>query len=187
MSLGELLIIVTGLSMDALAISICKGFSVGKVQPKHIIITGLWFGGSQAFLSLVGYVFGTRVWSLIEQANHWIAFVLLALISIRMIKESFDPARALDTSFSFESMFPLAIDYGIDTLAAGVSFSFLGVPIVQTVCLIGVTTFLFAAFGLWVGSRFGDNYYSKVKLAGGLIIIIIMDVKLMLEYLDILA
>lgn len=184
MELWELLLIAVGLSMDAFAIAICKGLSVGKIENKHFIITGLWFGGAQAVMPLIGYLLGTSFQSFIEQIDHWIAFVLLGIIGLGMIKESREQCKPLDASFSAKVMFPLAIADSIDALAAGVTFAFLDVKIIPAVILIGVITFAFSAFGVWLGNRFGERYKAKAELAGG-IILIIMGTKILLEHLGI--
>ena len=184
MELWELLLIAVGLSMDAFAIAICKGLSVGKIENKHFIITGLWFGGAQAVMPLIGYLLGTGFQSFIEQIDHWITFVLLGIIGLGMIKESREQCKPLDASFSAKVMFPLAIADSIDALAAGVTFAFLDVKIIPAVILIGVITFAFSAFGVWLGNRFGERYKAKAELAGG-IILIIMGTKILLEHLGI--
>lgn len=186
MELWELFVIAVGLSMDAFAIAICKGLSVGKLQAKHLVITGLWFGGAQAAMPLIGFLLGVGFQSLIEQVDHWIAFVLLAVIGIGMIKESREESKPLDASFAPLVMLPLAIADSIDALAAGVTFAFLDVSIVPAVLLIGVVTFAFSAFGVWLGNRFGERFRSKAELAGG-IILILMGTKILLEHLGFLG
>lgn len=186
MELWELFAIAVALSMDAFAIAICKGLSVEKVEKKHLLIAGLWFGGAQALMPLVGYLLGTGFQSLIQQIDHWIAFVLLGMIGLGMIKESREQSKSLDASFSAGAMFPLAIADSIDALAAGVTFAFLDVDIVPAVLLIGGVTFGFSAFGVWLGSRFSERYRSKAELTGGIILIII-GTRILLEHLGILG
>ena len=186
MSLIELFIIAVGLSMDAFAISICKGLSVEKLHPKHMIITGLWFGGSQIAMPLIGYFLGTGFQNLIENIDHWIAFGLLALIGIEMIREARKPSEALDDDFSPKVMFPLAIADSIDALAAGVSFAVLEVNIIPAVLLIGLTTFSFSAVGIKIGNLFGERYRSVSEVVGG-VILIAMGTKILLEHLGILV
>ncbi len=186
MKLWELFAIAVGLSMDAFAIAICKGLSVGKAEKKHFIITGLWFGGAQALMPLLGYLLGTGFQSFIEQIDHWIAFVLLGAIGLGMIREAREQSKPLDASFSAKVMFPLAIADSIDALAAGVTFAFLQVDIIPAVVLIGIITFGFSAFGVWLGNRFGEKYRAKAELAGGIILIII-GTKILLEHLGILG
>ena len=186
MSLIELFIIAVGLSMDAFAISICKGLSVEKLNPKHMIITGLWFGGSQIAMPLIGYFLGSGFQDLIESIDHWIAFGLLALIGIEMIREARKPSEALDDDFSPKVMFPLAIADSIDALAAGVSFAVLEVNIIPAVLFIGLTTFSFSAVGVKIGNLFGERYRSISEAVGG-VILIAMGTKILLEHLGILV
>lgn len=186
MGLWELFVIAVGLSMDAFAIAICKGLSVGKIEKKHLMITGLWFGGAQAIMPLIGYLLGTGFQSLIEQIDHWIAFVLLGLIGLEMIKESREQCKSLNASFSAKVMFPLAIADSIDALAAGVTFAFLEVNIIPAIVLIGMITFGFSAFGVWLGNCFGEKYRARAELTGG-IILIVMGVKILLEHLGFLG
>ena len=150
----EMLIVAVGVSMDAFAIAICKGLSVKKLETKHMISAGLWFGGAQA---------------------------LLALIGVNMIRESREETEKLDDSFSAKAMFPLAIADSIDALAVGVTFAFLEVSIVPAVLLIGVTTFMFSAAGVQIGHRFGAKYQSRAELAGG-VILIVMGISILLEH-----
>ena len=186
MSLIELFIIAVGLSMDAFAISICKGLSVSKLSWKHMIITGVWFGGSQIAMPLIGYFLGTGFQDLIESIDHWIAFGLLVLIGIGMIREAFKESEELDDDFSPKVMFPLAIADSIDALAAGVSFAVLEVNIVPAVLFIGATTFSFSAVGVKIGNVFGAKYRSASEVAGG-VILIVMGCKILLEHLGIPA
>ena len=185
MNLWELIVIAVGVSMDAFAISICKGLSVQTVEKKHLLSAGLWFGGAQALMPLIGYFLGTGFRSLIEQVDHWIAFGLLAFIGINMILESRGEVKTLDASFSAKAMFPLAIADSIDALAVGVTFAFLNVSILPAILLIGCTTFLFSAAGVKIGNQFGAHYQSKSELAGGLILIAIGTL-ILLEHLEIL-
>ncbi len=184
MALWELLMTAVGLSMDAFAISICKGLSVERLEKKHYLITGLWFGGAQAVMPLLGFLLGTGFQSFVERIDHWIAFALLGIIGLGMVKESREPTKPLEASFSAKAMFPLAIADSIDALAAGVTFAFLEVSIIPAVLLIGVITFAFSWLGVWLGSRFGEKYRVRAELTGGLILII-MGVKILLEHLGI--
>ena len=185
MGLFELLIVAVGLSMDAFAVSICKGLSVQKVKPKHMIIAGLYFGGFQGLMPLFGYLLGVNFQSLIERFDHWIAFVLLSLIGLSMIKESRECAEELNDSFSFRTMLPLAVATSIDALAVGVTFAFLQVNIVPAVLFIGVITFIFCAIGIRIGNIFGCKYKSKAELFGGLVLVC-MGLKILLEHLGVL-
>lgn len=186
MGLGALFIVAIGLSMDAFAVAICKGLSVCQVKPRHAIITGLWFGGFQALMPLIGYLLGTRFEDAIKQFDHWIAFVLLALIGANMIRESFGGAEKLNDCFDCRTMFPFAIATSIDALAVGVSFAFLGVDIVPAVSFIGIITFALSGVGVKLGNVFGARYKSRAELAGG-IILILMGTKILLEHLGILG
>ncbi|MBQ8260935.1 MAG: manganese efflux pump [Lachnospiraceae bacterium] len=185
MNFWELFIIAVGLSMDALALALCKGLSVEKVKKKHMVITGLWFGGSQAVMPLLGYLLGTGFSSFVEKIDHWIAFVLLTIIGIGMLKESREEIKTLDASFAAKIMFPLAIADSIDALAAGVTFAFRNVSIVPACLLIGVVTFVLSAIGVKVGSKFGEKYKSKAEVLGG-IILIVMGVVILLQDLGII-
>lgn len=184
MELLELLATAVGLSMDAFAIAICKGLSVERIEKKHYLITGFWFGGAQAVMPLLGFLLGTGFQSFVERIDHWIAFALLGIIGLGMVKESREPAKPLDASFSAKVMFLLAIADSIDALAAGVTFAFLEVRIIPAVLLIGVITFAFSWLGIWLGNRFGEKYRSRAELTGGLILII-MGTKILLEHLGI--
>lgn len=186
MGLWELLIIAVGLSMDAFAVSVCKGLSVKKVQKTHIIIVGLYFGGFQALMPLIGYLLGSSFQSLVESIDHWIAFLLLAFIGANMIRESRSESEQLDASFSAKSMFPLAIATSIDALAVGITFAFLNVHIVPAVSFIGSITFILSAVGLKLGNTFGAKYKSKAEFAGGLVLIL-MGIKILLEHTGILG
>lgn len=187
MSLAELFIIAVGLSMDAFAVAICKGLSVCTLRPRHALITGLYFGGFQMMMPLVGYLLGVRFQSLITSVDHWIAFVLLALIGGNMIRESRDTDEEnLSDSFSFGSMLPLAVATSIDALAVGVTFAFLQVRIVPAVSFIGATTFILSCIGVKVGNVFGAKYKSRAELFGG-VVLILMGLKILLEHLGILG
>lgn len=186
MKFWELLVIAVGVSMDAFAIAICKGLSVGKTEKKHLLITGLWFGGAQALMPLLGYLLGTGFHSSIERIDHWIAFILLCIIGLGMIKESREQCKSLDASFSAKVMFPLAIADSLDALATGVTFAFLEIRIIPAIVLIGVITFVLSAFGVWLGNRFGEKYRAKAELTGG-IILIIMGMKILFEHLGLLG
>lgn len=183
MGLFDLIVIAIGLSMDAFAVSICKGLSVGKVKPTHYLSVGLWFGGFQALMPLIGYLLGKQFESLITSIDHWIAFVLLAIIGGNMIREALgDEEESLDNSFSFKTMLPLAVATSIDALAIGVTFAFLRVKILPAVLLIGATTFVISAGGLKIGNTFGTKYKANAEIAGG-VILILLGVKILIEHL----
>jgi len=183
MELWDLFIIAVGLSMDAFAVSICKGLSVPKVKAWHSLITGLWFGGFQALMPLIGYLLGNGFADMIKSVDHWIAFVLLGIIGGNMIREALSgKADGTDCSFCPKSMFPMAVATSIDALAVGVSFAFLQVNIVPAVTFIGVTTFALSAVGVVVGNVFGSRFKSKAEFAGG-VVLIGMGSKILIEHL----
>ena len=185
MKLWELFIIAVGLSMDAFAVSICKGLSVPRVKPRHAVTVGLYFGGFQALMPLIGYFLGTQFESLITSVDHWIAFVLLGIIGVNMIRESRSSAEELNDSFGFKAMLPLAVATSIDALAVGVTFAFLQVQILPAVCFIGATTFLFSCAGIKIGNLFGVKYKSRAELFGG-VVLVLMGLKILLEHLGVL-
>ena len=187
LSLVELFLIAVGLSMDAFAVSICKGLSVKKVLGRHLVIVGAYFGGFQALMPLIGYFLGTTFAAQIESVDHWVAFVLLALIGGNMIREALgkDDEEELDDSFSVKTMIPLAVATSIDALATGVAFAALEVNIVPAVAFIGVMTFALSAAGVKIGNVFGARYKSRAELAGG-VILVLMGLKILLEHLGVL-
>ena len=186
MSILELFILAVGLSMDAFAVSVCKGLSLGKIKPKHMCIAGAWFGGFQALMPLIGYFLGSFFAEMIEKYDHWVAFVLLAIIGGNMIKESFGKDEKVDSSMDVKSMLLLAIATSIDALAVGVTFAFLQVQIVPAVSCIGVITFIFSAVGVKIGSLFGTKYKSKAELFGGIVLVLI-GIKILLEGIGVLG
>lgn len=186
MSILELFILAVGLSMDAFAVSVCKGLSLGKIKPKHMCIAGAWFGGFQALMPLIGYFLGSFFAEMIEKYDHWVAFVLLAFIGGNMIKESFGKDEKVDSSMDVKSMLLLAIATSIDALAVGVTFAFLQVQIVPAVSFIGVITFIFSAVGVKIGSLFGTKYKSKAELFGGIVLVLI-GIKILLEGIGVLG
>ena len=187
MSLLELFIIAVGLSMDAFAVSICKGLSVPKMKLGHAVTCGIYFGGFQALMPAVGYLLGSQFESMITRIDHWIAFVLLGIIGSSMIKESReDEEEEVSASFDMKTMLALAVATSIDALAVGVTFAFLHVNIVWAVTFIGCTTFVLSAVGVKVGNIFGMKYKSRAELAGG-VILILMGVKILLEHLGFLG
>ena len=178
MGLLELFLIAVGLSMDAFAVSICKGLSVRTLKPKHAIICGLYFGGFQMLMPLIGFALGVRFQSLITSIDHWIAFVLLALIGANMVRESRETDEEnVSDSFSFGTMLPLAV---------GITFAFLQVNIVPAVTFIGATTFVLSCIGVKIGHVFGTKYKSRAELFGG-IVLILMGLKILLEHLGFLG
>lgn len=189
MSMPELFVIALGLSMDAFAVAICKGLSMKRMSWKNAVITGLYFGGFQGGMPLIGYLLGTSFRGMITSVDHWIAFLLLGLIGVGMIKEALgreeDEAGQSD-SFDVKTMVPLAVATSIDALAVGVTFAFLNVQIVPAVSFIGVITFLLGIAGVKIGNVFGLKFKAKAELAGG-IILILMGCKILLEHLGILS
>lgn len=186
MSVFELFLIAVGLSMDAFAVSICKGLSVRRLQWKHALLAGVYFGGFQALMPALGYLLGVQFEQFITSVDHWIAFALLLLIGGKMIQESREEAEDLNDDFSVKAMLVLAIATSIDALAMGITFAFLQVDIVAAVLFIGCITFLFSALGIQIGHAFGTRYKSKAELAGG-VILILMGCKILLEHLGILV
>ena len=184
MSIVELFILAVGLSMDAFAVSICKGLSLGKIKPKHMCIAGAWFGGFQALMPFIGYCLASTLSGLVDSIDHWIAFILLAFIGINMIKESFEEEKQND-DFSWKTMLMLAIATAIDALAVGVTFSFESINIFMAISIIGLTTFIIASAGVYIGHIFGNKYQQKAQITGGIILILI-GVKILIEGLGII-
>lgn len=187
MSIFELFLLAVGLSMDAFAVSICKGLSVKELKPKHALLAGIYFGGFQALMPVIGYFAGSYFADIISSYDHWVVFVLLLLIGGNMIKESFEKEEEdLNDSFGFQTMLLLAIATSIDALAVGVSFAFLKVNILYAASFIGVITFILSSLGIKIGNIFGSRYKSKAELAGGIILVLI-GLKVLLEHLGILV
>lgn len=185
MKLWELFLLAVGLSMDAFAVSICKGLSVKKATVKEAATAGIYFGGFQALMPILGYFLGISFQSLIADIDHWIAFVLLSLIGIQMIRES-KGEENVNSSFGVKEMIPLAVATSIDALAVGVTFAFLQVEMIPAVCMIGGVTFLFSMIGIWIGNLFGKRYKTRAEIMGGLILILI-GLKILIEHLGILG
>ena len=192
MGLLELFLIVVGLSMDAFAVSICKGLCMKKCTWRKSVIVGLYFGVFQAGMPTIGYFLGVQFKNMITSIDHWIAFVLLALIGANMIKEALtddgeEEACSVDgDELAVKEMLGLAVATSIDALAVGVTFAFLQVDIVPAVSFIGVTTFVISMAGVKIGNVFDAKYKTKAELAGG-IILILMGLKILLEHLGILG
>lgn len=184
----ELFLIAVGLSMDAFAVAVCTGLSMQQRSLKKSMIVGLYFGSFQAVMPLIGYFLGSQFADKIVELDHWVAFILLAFIGARMIKESFekDNIDCIDcieeeVSLDFKTMFPLAVATSIDALAVGISFAFLSVRILPAVTFIGVTTFLLSMLGVRIGNVFGARFEKKAELLGGVILILI-GLKIFLEH-----
>jgi putative Mn2+ efflux pump MntP len=183
MGIVELMIIAIGVSMDALAVSICKGLSVRSVTGRQMLSTGLWFGGFQALMPLIGYFAGVHFASVVSSVDHWIAFILLGIIGGNMIKEAFSgEEEEINPDFSFRTMFTMAVATSIDALAVGVSLAFLRVEIWGAVLMIGLTTGLFSMAGVRIGNVFGSRYKSPSELLGG-VILVAMGAKILIEHL----
>ena len=180
------LTLAVGLAMDAFAVSICKGLAMREKVLKKGIIVGLWFGGFQALMPTIGFFLGTQFKDQITSIDHWIAFVLLGLIGINMVKEALsNDEEQADDSIAVKEMFMLAVATSIDALAVGITFAFLNVHIVSAASMIGVCTFLISFVGVKIGNIFGTKYKSKAELAGG-IILILLGFKILFEHLHIL-
>lgn len=189
MNFIELFLIAVGLSMDAFSVSVCKGLTTKKFSWRMALICGLWFGGFQALMPLIGYFLGSQFESFIDSYAHWIAFGLLFLIGANMIREAIwgDKEEGESTSaLDLKTMFLLAIATSIDALAVGVSFACIQVNIWIAVLLIGVTTFLFSVLGVKIGNVFGSKYEKSAGIIGGIILILI-GLKILLEHLGIIA
>ncbi|MCR5692272.1 MAG: manganese efflux pump MntP family protein [Eubacterium sp.] len=185
MGILDLFILAVGLSMDAFAVSICKGLSLGKIKIRHMLTAGIWFGGFQALMPLIGYFLGNLFAAKIDQYDHWIAFVLLLILGINMIRESRQEEESTDQRMNPKTMAVLAVATSIDALAVGVTFSFFQIQIIPTVIFIGATTFFISFIGVKIGSIFGVKFNDKAQLIGGLILILIGG-KILLEGLSIL-
>lgn len=175
---GELFFMGIGLAMDAFAVSICKGLGMSKINKKHAAVIGLFFGGFQALMPLIGWLLGCQFEQYITSVAHWIAFVLLAFIGGEMILEAIDDTQEAavhqcDTSMKIKDLFILAIATSMDALAVGITFAFLNYPIVEAVSIIGIITFVISVGGVYVGNFFGNKYKNKAEFAGGLILVLL--------------
>lgn len=185
MGIAELFFVAVGLSMDAFAVAICKGLALKESRAKDMALVGLWFGGFQALMPVVGYFVGVQFREAIVAVDHWIAFALLAVIGGNMIREALSKEEDQeDGDLSFKAMFPLALATSIDALAVGVGFAFLDVNIGAAAGFIGVITFVLSGAGVKAGSVFGAKYKSRAEIAGG-VILILLGVKILLEHLEI--
>ena len=187
MGLLELFILAVGLSMDAFAVSVCKGLAVKEVKFKHSVICGLWFGGFQALMPLIGFFLGSAFEKYVTAVDHWIAFVLLGAIGLNMIKEALSgDSDTANDDFGFKTMFLMAIATSIDALAIGITFALLpDVNIFAAVSFIGVVTFALSSTGVKIGNIFGMKYKSKAEFLGGSILVL-LGAKILLEHLHIL-
>lgn len=186
MTILELFIIALGLSMDAFAVSICKGLSLQKMSYKKAALVGLYFGGFQALMPLIGYFLGSAFQAKIVAIDHWVAFVLLSLIGLNMIRESLSKCDdEVNSSFGFKTMILLALATSVDALAIGVTFAFLQVNILVAISFIGLITFILSFAGVKIGNVFGAKFKSKAEFAGG-VILILMGLKILLEHLGVI-
>lgn len=182
MDMLTLFLIAVGLSMDAFAVSVCKGMAAGKCTVKNALSCGIWFGGFQALMPFIGYLLGVRFKVFITGFDHWIAFVLLGFIGFGMIKSALGSEEKGNPSFGARVMLVLALATSIDALALGVTFAFLSVNILTATAIIGGCAFVISALGVKIGSVFGGRYRSKAEIAGG-IILIALGIKILLEHL----
>ena len=191
MSFFELFLLGVGLSMDAFAVSVCKGLAMKKATLKSQMTCGLWFGGFQALMPLIGFFLGALFADVIKSFDHWIAFGLLALIGANMLKEALeqecDCCENQDADMSVKTMFVMAVATSIDALAVGISLAMAGeVNIWAAIALIGVTTCVLSALGVKIGNIFGSRYEKKAEFAGG-VILILLGVKILLEHLGVIG
>ena len=188
MGIFELFLIAVGLSMDAFAVSVCKGLSTRELKFKHYMIIGAWFGGFQALMPTLGYLLGSTFEKYITDYDHWVAFVLLSFIGGNMLREGFSKeTEETNSSFSAGTMALLAVATSIDALAVGITFALLpDVNIIAAVLFIGTITFVISGIGLKVGNVFGLKYKNKAEIAGGIILILI-GVKILLEPLGVIS
>lgn len=188
MGIVELFLIAVGLSMDAFAVSVCKGLSTQQLKPNHYITVGAWFGGFQALMPAAGYLLGSAFEKYITKYDHWVSFLLLCIIGGNMLKEGFSgETESASPSFGASAMAVMALATSIDALAVGITFALLpDVNIAAAVLFIGVITFILSAVGLKIGNLFGSKYKSKAEIAGGVILILI-GLKILLEHLGVIG
>ena len=187
MGIAELLLLAVGLAMDAFAVSVCKGLAMQKISLKEVAIVGLWFGGFQMLMPVAGYYLGSAFASYIDQYDHWIAFVLLVLIGINMIREAFSKEEEeVKADLSVKTMFFMAVATSIDALAVGITFAFLNVNVFYSGAIIGLITFVISAIGVKIGNVFGTKYKAKAEFAGG-VVLVLLGVKILLEGLQIIS
>lgn len=186
MGILEIFLIGVGLSMDAFAVSVCKGLSMKKLDWKKAIIIALYFGVFQAIMPVIGYLLGTTFESLVTQIDHWIAFILLGIIGANMIKEALEKeSENSNDKVDFKTMIVLAIATSIDALAIGITFAFFKTKLLSSVIIIGIITFILSLIGVKIGNKFGDKYEKKAEFLGGVILILI-GVKILIEHLGII-
>nr|WP_296053574.1 manganese efflux pump MntP family protein [uncultured Blautia sp.] len=187
----ELFLLGVGLSMDAFAVSVCKGLGMKKLNKKQALIIGLYFGGFQALMPFVGWLLGSQFQKYITSIDHWIAFILLGFIGGKMMIEAVrewneeEVVDVMDAPIDHKNMLVLAVATSIDALTVGITFAFLGTPIVEAITIIGITTMVISIAGVVVGNFFGSRYKSKAEFIGGLILVL-LGLKILLEHLGIL-
>lgn len=189
MSFWELLLIGIGLSMDAFAVAICKGLKMQKLNYGQTAVIAIFFGGFQAIMPLLGWGLGIRFESYITEFDHWIAFILLVILGGKMIYESIKKEENEEKNFekfNLKELLGLSIATSIDALAVGITFAFLGTNIIFSISIIGITTFILSAVGVFIGHKFGAKYKNKAALTGGIILILI-GIKILLEHLGIIS
>lgn len=188
----ELFLLGVGLSMDAFAVSVCKGLGMRKLDKKQALIIGLYFGGFQALMPLIGWLLGSQFQQYITSIDHWIAFILLGFIGGKMMVEAVrewneeETVEVMDAPIDHKNMFVLAVATSIDALAVGITFAFLNTPIIEAITIIGITTMVLSIIGVIVGNFFGSRYKSKAEFIGGLILVL-LGLKILLKHLGILT
>ena len=188
----ELFLLGIGLAMDAFAVSVCKGLGMRRLNKKQTLIIGLYFGGFQALMPLIGWLLGSQFQKYITSIDHWIAFILLGFIGGKMMIEAIrewneeETVDVMDAPLDHKNMLVLAVATSIDALAVGITFAFLDTPIIEAITIIGITTMVISIIGVVVGNFFGSRYKSKAEFIGGLILIL-LGLKILLEHLGILV
>lgn len=188
----ELFLLGIGLAMDAFAVSVCKGLGMRRLNKKQTLIIGLYFGGFQALMPLIGWLLGSQFQKYITSIDHWIAFILLSFIGGKMMIEAIwewneeETVDVIDAPLDHKNMLVLAVATSIDALAVGITFAFLDTPIIEAITIIGITTMIISIIGVVVGNFFGSRYKSKAEFIGGLILVL-LGLKILLEHLGILV
>ena len=188
----ELFLLGIGLAMDAFAVSVCKGLGMRRLNKKQALIIGLYFGGFQALMPLIGWLIGSQFQKYITSIDHWIAFILLGFIGGKMMIEAIrewneeETVEVMDAPLDHKNMLVLAVATSIDALAVGITFAFLDTPIIEAITIIGITTMVISIIGVVVGNFFGSRYKSKAEFIGGLILVL-LGLKILLEHLGILV
>lgn len=186
MNIIEILLIGVGLAMDAFAVAICKGLSFKKLNIKNCLTVGAYFGIFQGIMPLLGFILGISFQTIITKIDHWVAFILLGIIGLNMIKDSLSKENEnLDQKINFKTMFPLSLATSIDALTVGITFAFLKVDIFLAITIITITTFLISIIGVIIGNKVGNKFEKKAEFFGG-IILVLMGLKILLEHLKII-